>query len=90
MKKYRVNVNGTVYPISIYGYPHGFDGQDSFSKSKFTGGGYFYSTNCYYGMMCIHFPGSKTHSGGTVHEDHVAAINKAWQYAQSKWPTLCK
>lgn len=85
-----LNVNGTVYPISIYGYPHGFNGTDSFSNSKFPGGGYFYSTNCYYGMMCLHFPGSKTHSGGTVHADHVEAINKAWNYAQSQWPSLCK
>ena len=85
-----LNVNGTVYPVSIYGYPHGFNGTDSFSQSKFPGGGYFYSTNCYYGMMCVHFVDSKTHTATSPDSGHQASITKAWQYAQSQWPSLFK
>lgn len=84
-----VNVNGTVYPVGIYGFPHGFNGTDSFSKSKFPSGQYFYAANNYYGMMCLHFVGSKTHSGN-VSSSRQDAINEAWNYAKSKWPTLCK
>lgn len=84
-----VNVNGTVYPVGIYGFPHGFNGTDSFSKSKFPSGQYFYAANNYYGMMCLHFVGSQTHSGN-VSQSRQDALNKAWSYAQSKWPSLCK
>ena len=84
-----VNVNGTVYPVGIYGFPHGFNGTDSFSKSKFPSGQYFYAANNYYGMMCLHFVGSKTHSGN-VSSSRQDAINEAWNYAKSKWPSLCK
>ncbi len=85
-----VNINGTVYATSIYGYPHGFDGSSSFSNSKFPGGGYFYATTAYYGMMCVHFVGSKTHSGTAPDPNHQAAINRAYDYAKQKWPSLCK
>ena len=85
-----LNVNGTVYAVSIYGFPHGFTGTDSFSNSKFPNGSYFYTTNNYYGMMCIHFIGSKTHGGTTVDAKHQEAIEKAYSYAQKLWPSLCK
>jgi len=84
-----LNVNGKVYPVGIYGFPHGFDGVDSFSKSKFPNGQYFYAANNYYGMMCLHFVGSTTHSGN-VSEGRQKAINEAYAYAQKMWPTLCK
>ena len=88
-----VNVNGKVYPVGIYGFPHGFTGTDSFSSSKFHGGVsngmYFYAANNYYGMMCLHFVGSKTHSGN-VSESRQKAIETAWEYAKKTWPDLCK
>lgn len=85
-----LNVNGTVYAVSIYGFPHGFTGSDSFSNSKFPNGSYFYATNNYYGMMCVHFVGSKTHGGVNVDAKHQEAIDKAYSYAMKMWPTLCK
>ena len=86
-----LNVDGQVYAVSIYGFPHGFNGTDSFSKSKFKDNGqYFYANNNYYGMMCVHFVGSKTHSGTSPDERHQAAINTAYNYAKTLWPTLCK
>ena len=48
-----LNVNGTVYPVSIYGFPHGFNGTDSFSQSRFSNGQYFYAVNNYY-LSLIH------------------------------------
>lgn len=85
-----LNVDGRVFAVSIYGFPHGFNGTDSFSKSKFPGGSYFYETNNYYGMMCIHFVGSTSHSGTTPDTNHQNAINTAYNYAKQLWPTLCK
>lgn len=88
-----LNVNGKVYPVGIYGFPHGFNGTDSFSQSKFQGGVsdglHFYAANNYYGMMCLHFVGSKTHSGN-VSDSRQKAIDKAWDYAKTRWPDLCK
>ena len=86
-----LNVDGKVYAVSIYGFPHGFNGTDSFSNSKFKDNGqYFYAMNNYYGMMCIHFVGSKTHGGSSPDTKHQEAINKAYDYAKKLWPTLCK
>ena len=85
-----LNVNGKVYPISIYGFPHGFNGTDSFSKSKFPNGQYFYAANNFYGMMCLHFPGSKTHGGADVDSKHQEKINEAYNYAKKMWPSLVK
>jgi len=88
-----LNVNGKVYPVGIYGFPHGFTGKDAFSGAKFQGGVsdgmYFYAANNYYGMMCLHFVGSKTHSGN-VSESRQKAIETAWEYAKKTWPDLCK
>lgn len=88
-----VNVNGKVYPVGIYGFPHGFTGKDAFSGSKFEGGVsdgmYFYAANNYYGMMCLHFVGSTTHSGN-LSEGRQKAIDRAWEYAKKTWPDLCK
>lgn len=87
-----LNVDGTVYPVSIYGYPHGWMNTDSSGnpkESSFSKKGYEKQNN-FYGMICVHFTGSKTHSGGTMHDDHQKAINTAYEYAQKKWPTLCK
>ncbi len=86
-----LNVDGKVYAVSIYGFPHGFNGTDSFSNSKFSDNGqYFYANNNYYGMMCVHFVGSKTHSGTSPDSKHQAAIDEAYNYAKKLWPTLCK
>ena len=76
--------------MSIYGFPHGFNGSDSFSKSKFPNGQYFYAANNYYGMMCVHFVGSTTHSSTTPDDKHQASIDKAYSYAKQMWPTLVK
>ena len=85
-----LNVNGTVYPVSIYGFPHGFNGTDSFSRSRFSNGQYFYAVNNYYGMMCVHFVGSTTHGGTSPDSKHQAAINTAYDYAKKLWPTLVR
>ena len=68
----------TSYPVSIYGFPHGFNGTDSFSQSRFSNGQYFYAVNNYYGMMCVHFVGSTTHGGTSPDSKHQAAINTAY------------
>lgn len=85
-----LNVNGTVYAVSLYGFPHGFNGTDSFSKSHFPNGQYFYAVNNYYGMMCVHFVGSTTHSATTPDSKHQASIETAYNYAKKLWPTLVK
>ncbi len=86
-----LNVNGKVYCVSIYGWPHGYNGTDAFARATFAGtNSYFFSQNNYYGMMCVHFVGSKTHTGGAVDQGHVDAMNEAYNYAKSKWPTLTK
>ena len=78
-----LNYNGPVYCVSIYGFPHGYMGGKS-SCDQYADG------NNYYGMMCIHFVGSYTHVNGNVDSGHQAAINTAYSFAQSKWPTLVK
>jgi len=85
-----LNVDGRVFCISIYGWPHGFNGTDSFSKAKFPDGTLFYSRNNYYGMICIHFPGSTTHTSNKEDADHKKAIDNAYNYAKGRWPTLMK
>ena len=87
-----IKVNGSTkaYAVSIYGFPHGFTGDDSFSRATFPNGQKFYAGNNYYGMMCIHFVGSRTHTATTPDEDHQKMIDEAYKYAQKKWPELCK
>lgn len=85
-----LNVDGKVYSVSIYGFPHGFTGSDSFSRSTFPNGQLFYAANNYYGMMCVHFTGSKTHGGSAPDEKHQANITTAYNYAKKLWPTLVK
>ncbi len=85
-----LNVNGTVYCVSIYGYPHGWMDTDSsgnpressFTKLKFE------QKNNYYGMLCIHFVGSKTHGGNAINSEHQAAIDRAYTEAKKRWGTL--
>lgn len=85
-----VNVNGRVFCASIYGWPHGFNGTDSFSKSKFPNGSLFYAQNNYYGMMCVHFVGSRTHGGNVEDPGHQASIQTAYNFAKTQWPSLVK
>lgn len=85
-----LNVNGTVYCVSIYGYPHGWMDTDSSGnpkQSSFTKLG-FEKQNNFYGMICIHFTGSKTHGGAAINSEHQAAINKAYTEAKKRWGTL--
>lgn len=77
-----LNVGGKVYCVSIYGWPHGYSDVKNFTPTP--------ATNNYYGMMCIHFVGSYTHVNGNVDSLHQAAINTAYAFAKSKWPTLVK
>ena len=85
-----LNVGGRVFCVSIYGYPHGFNGTDSFATASFPNGKLFYVQNNFYGMMCIHFVNSHTHGGGVVDSAHQTNIDKAYTYAKGRWPTLCK
>lgn len=87
-----LNVGGRVFCVSIYGYAHGFNGinSDAFSKAKFTNGTLFYKQNNYYGMMCVHFKGSTTHTSTTPDSKHQQSIQDAYDYALKHWPTLCK
>ena len=75
-----INLNGTVYCASIYTIPHGFDGVSGFSKSKLNGQ-YYYDRNNMYGMLCVHFYGSTTHSSGTVNATHMTNVNTAYSQA---------
>ncbi len=85
-----LNVNGTVYCVSIYGYPHGWMDTDkngnpkvsAFTKRKFE------EKNNFYGMICVHFVNSKTHGGDAVNSEHMAAIEKAYTEAKKRWGTL--
>ncbi|MBP3541175.1 MAG: peptidoglycan-binding protein [Clostridia bacterium] len=90
-----LNVNGNVYAVSIYGWPHGFEGigaSDGLSTQKFPNGKLLYENNNFYGCMCIRFYNSKGHGSAnqTVINEHNNAINTAYNYAKTKWPTLCK
>ena len=75
-----VNLNGTVYCASIYVIPHGYNGTSSFSLSKLNGQ-YYYERNNMYGMLCVHFYGSTTHSTGKVDATHMNNINIAYNNA---------
>ena len=77
-----VNLNGTVYCASMYVIPHGYTGTSSFSLSK-RDGQYYYELNNMYGMMCLHFYGSTTHSSGVVDPTHASNINYAYNNAAS-------
>jgi peptidoglycan hydrolase-like protein with peptidoglycan-binding domain len=77
-----INLNGTVYCASIYFLPHGFNGTSGFSLSKLNGQ-YYYERNNMYGMMCVHFYGSTTHSTGTVNATHMTNINTAYNTAKT-------
>ncbi|MEA4929125.1 MAG: peptidoglycan-binding domain-containing protein [Candidatus Limiplasma sp.] len=74
-----LNVGGTVYCVSIYGWPHGYDGTDIICN--------YAGTNNYYGMMCVHFVNSETHVKGEVDAQHQANILTAYNYAKTLWPT---
>ena len=74
-----LNVNGTVYCVSIYGWPHGYSDVKTYAAD-----------NNYYGMMCVHFLGSKTHTGNQVDTLHQANINTAYANASSLWPGKVK
>ena len=83
------------YPVSIYGYPHGYVGTgDSFGQSKYNSGTNkgktFIEGSNYYGMMCVHFVGSTTHSSKLPNADHQDAIEKAYKWAQKEYPGLVK
>ncbi len=76
-----LNYNGHVYPVSIYGWPHGYDGTSSICS--------YAAGNNYYGMMCIHFYGSYTHVNG----ERTPSISQrafSMELRKGKWPTLCK
>ena len=75
-----VNLNGTVYCASIYVIPHGYDGVSGFSKSKLNGQ-FYYDRNNMYGMLCVHFYGSTTHTSGTEPAAHITNINTAYNNA---------
>ncbi len=77
-----LNVDGRVFCVSIYGWPHGYNDYPSFPVKP--------SVNNYYGMMCIHFVDSRTHGGNSPDSKHQDAINVAYKYAKDHWPSLCK
>ena len=80
-----------IYAVSIYGWPHGFEGDDAFSRATFPDGKLFYEKNNFYGMMCLHFTGSKTHGGNAVNEKHQENINTAYNWAYNNgYSSLCK
>jgi len=81
-----------IYAVSIYGYPHGYEGgNDSFSNAKFPNGLKFHEHNNFYGMMCLHFVNSKTHGGNAVDSDHQNAIDFAYNWAKNNgYSSLCK
>ena len=81
-----VNLNGTVYCASIYIIPHGFTGVNTsgFTSAKLNGQ-YFHERNNMYGMLCVHFYGSTTHSSGNVDATHMANINTAYNKAASQF-----
>jgi len=86
-----VNIGGKVYPASIYGWPHGYLGESKGVGSMKLGGKHVCEYNNYYGMMCVHFYNSTTHSGTSGSSSgHLEAVNEAWAYAKSVWPTLVK
>lgn len=90
-----LNVNGKVYAVSIYGWPHGFMGigaKDGLSTQKFPNGNLLYENNNFYGCICIRFYDSKGHGSAnqTVINQHNAAADQAYNYARQKWPALCK
>ena len=74
-----LNINGTVYCVGIYGWPHGYsDVKDNTPNPR---------TNHYYGMMCVHFVGSTTHKTGDYLEPLLqAAISTAYSGAGAIWP----
>lgn len=91
-----INVNGQVYAVSIYGWPHSFKGigaNDGLSTQKFPNGTLLYENNNMYGCICIRFYNSTGH-GSTVNQAvtnaHNAAADTAYAYAQRNWPSLCK
>ncbi|MBE5814002.1 MAG: hypothetical protein E7320_02185 [Clostridiales bacterium] len=84
-----LNVNGTVYCVSIYGYPHGWmDIQNGVLRESAFTKRHFEKKNNFYGMICVHFVGSKTHGGASINSEHQAAIDKAYTEAKKRWGTL--
>ncbi len=80
-----------IYAVSLYGYPHGFTGDDGFARSVFPNGKKFYEHNNYYGMMCVHFVGSKTHGGNAVDSNHQTNVTKAYDWAKNNgYSEICK
>ena len=77
-----LNVDGTVYCVAVYGWPHGYNGNDS-SLNRWA------PTNNYYGMMCIHFYNSAGHSN-TTKGKHNDAVDSAYNAAKGVWPGLVK
>ncbi len=75
-----INLNGTVYCASIYTIPHGFDGVSGFSQSKLNGQ-YYYERNNMYGMLCVHFYGSTTHSSGVDGAVTASLRRRPWPFA---------
>ncbi len=84
-----INLNGVVYPVSIYLWPHGYDtafGKYSYADTKKN----CVKTSNYYGMMCVHFYGSLTHGSGTLTGQNLSNVENAWSWLQSNWSWLQK
>lgn len=90
----KVDGSTVAYPVSIYGYPHGYEGTgDSFGKATYNSGenkNKKFITSNYYGMMCVHFVGSLIHTESVTTPDpkHQEKIQNAYDWAKNKYPSL--
>jgi len=89
-----LNVNGRVFCVSLFGWPHGFDGTSGICTNTFASGSNkgkkFFEVNNYYGMFCVHFVDSRTTGTNVVSQAHQDAIKVAYNYAKGRWPSLIK
>lgn len=67
-----VTIKGRSFAASMYGVPHNYPEGDTISNNDF------------YGQFCVHFLNSRLHSKGIVDQDHMKAIQYAYDHAPAK------
>ncbi|HHU02772.1 MAG TPA: SH3 domain-containing protein [Christensenellaceae bacterium] len=67
-----VTIKGRTFAASMYGVPHNYPAGDTIPNNNFNG------------QFCVHFWNSRTHSSNKVDQDHMKAIQEAYDKAPAK------
>lgn len=67
-----ITLKGRTFAASLYGVPHNYPDGDKIANNNFNG------------QLCVHFYNSRVHTSGKVDQDHMRAIQRAYDAAPSR------